>query len=136
MKVKQGYVYVTQIFKSFLFLFLSFLFLFFIGYFVLFLLCLFVHSFSFNVFLVISLSIFRLFILLFLLYKNDIGRIRTYAPDGNCLAGSRLDHSATMSYNILVVCTVWRITKQFHCQKTTKVYLNKFYLRFFVHSFI
>ena len=30
--------------------------------------------------------------------KNDNGRIRTYAPDGNCLAGSRLDRSATLSY--------------------------------------
>ena len=29
--------------------------------------------------------------------KNDNGRIRTYAPDGNCLAGSRLDRSATLS---------------------------------------
>ena len=42
-------------------------------------------------------------------YKNDIGRIRTYAPDGNCLAGSRLNHSATMSYNITQIVSLWRI---------------------------
>ena len=63
----------------------------------------------------------HLFICLFILFllhiKNDIGRIRTYAPDGNCLAGSRLDHSATMSYTILDGCTVSRITKALDSQK-------------------
>ena len=29
--------------------------------------------------------------------ENDNGRIRTYAPNGNSLAGSRLNHSATLS---------------------------------------
>ena len=40
---------------------------------------------------------------LFYFIKNDIGRIRTYAPDGNCLAGSRLNHSATMSYTLNII---------------------------------
>ena len=61
------------------------------------------------IYLFICFSIYLficLFIFIFFSIKNDIGRIRTYAPDGNCLAGSRLDHSATMSYNILDVWTV------------------------------
>ena len=29
--------------------------------------------------------------------RHDNGRIRTYAPNGNSLAGSRLNHSATLS---------------------------------------
>ena len=33
--------------------------------------------------------------------ENDNGRIRTYAPNGNSLAGSRLNHSATLS------CLLW-----------------------------
>ena len=33
--------------------------------------------------------------------RHDNGRIRTYAPNGNSLAGSRLNHSATLS------CLLW-----------------------------
>ena len=35
--------------------------------------------------------------------ENDNGRIRTYAPNGNSLAGSRLNHSATLSLHLSVV---------------------------------
>ena len=95
----------------------------------------------YNRFFSLVLSVFNIVFILFssiccfLLYwyKNDIGRIRTYAPDGNCLAGSRLNHSATMSYNIIECHKLWRITKS---KLFTKVFFSKFFSIFFsfIHS--
>ena len=108
----------------------------------------FFYLFIFSIYLFIYLFVY-LFIHLFFLFsyflyaKNDIGRIRTYAPDGNCLAGSRLDHSATMSYNILDVWTVWRITKADRTQKYEHwsifmkiLFYFVFFLSFFIYFFV